>query len=54
MHIICIGYGRLGTQVVRVLDTQKHKVVVIDKERSALERRDRDLHAKFLFGNAID
>src|SRR3989338_4329936 len=54
MHIICIGYGRLGTQVVRVLDTQKHKVVVIDKERSALERRDRDLHARFLFGNAID
>lgn len=54
MRIICVGYGRLGTQVVRLLDTQKHDVVVIDKLRAAVERRDRDLHAKFLFGNAID
>lgn len=54
MRIICIGYGRLGTQVVKLLDTQRHQVVVIDKDRVALERRDRDLHARFLFGNAID
>src|SRR3970282_2718463 len=54
MHIICIGYGRLGTQVVRVLDTQKHKGVVIDKGGSALERRDRALPARFLFGTAIE
>lgn len=54
MRIICVGYGRLGTQVVKLLDTQKHDVVVIDKEGAALERRDRDLHARFHFGNAID
>jgi trk system potassium uptake protein TrkA len=54
MRIICVGYGRLGSQVVKLLDTQKHDVVVLDKERLALERHDRDLHAKFLLGNAID
>ena len=54
MRIICIGYGRLGTQLVKLLDTRQHDVVVIDKNRTALERRDRDLHAKFFFGNAID
>jgi trk system potassium uptake protein TrkA len=54
MRIICIGYGRLGSQVVRLLDTKQHEVVVLDKERSVLERHDRDLHARFIFGNAID
>lgn len=54
MRIICVGYGRLGTQVVKLLDTQQHEVVVIDKERSVIERRDRDLHARFLLGNGID
>ncbi len=54
MRIICIGYGRLGAQLVKLLDTRQHDVVVIDKNRTALERRDRDLHAKFFFGNAID
>ena len=54
MKIICVGYGRLGSQVVKLLDTQQHEVAVLDKERTALERHDRDLHAKFLLGNAID
>jgi trk system potassium uptake protein TrkA len=54
MRIICVGYGRLGSQVVKLLDTQQHEVAVLDKERTALERHDRDLHAKFLLGNAID
>ncbi|MCI0403913.1 MAG: NAD-binding protein [Acidobacteria bacterium] len=54
MRIICVGYGRLGSQVVKLLDTQKHEVAVLDKERTALERHDRDLHAKFFLGNAID
>ncbi len=54
MRIICAGYGRLGSQVVRLLDTQQHEVVAIDKDRAVLERQDRDSHVRFLFGNAID
>ncbi len=54
MRIIVVGYGRLGRQVVKLLDTQQHDVTVIDKQRIVVERRDRDLHARFLAGNAID
>src|SRR3989304_9512535 len=54
MRITFVGYGRLGSQVVKLLDTKQHEVVVLDKERAVLERRDRDLHARFIFGNAID
>jgi len=54
MRILCVGYGRLGTQVVRLLDAQNHEVTVIEKDRRALERRDHELKARFLFGNAID
>lgn len=54
MRILVVGYGRLGTQLVKLLDTKQHDVVVIDKDRTALERHDRELHARFLFGNATD
>jgi trk system potassium uptake protein TrkA len=54
MRILCVGYGRLGTQVVRLLDAQNHDVTVIEKDRRAIEGRDRKLRARFLFGNAID
>ena len=54
MRIIVVGYGRLGTQVVRHLDTRKHEVVVIDKQRALLGRPNRDPDVKVLAGNAID
>jgi trk system potassium uptake protein TrkA len=54
MRILVIGYGRLGRQVVRQLDTQKHEIVVLDKERAVLERSDRDPHVRYVMGNAID
>lgn len=54
MRILVIGYGRLGRQLVKRLDTRKHEVTVVDKERSLLEHPDRDPNARFLVGNAID
>jgi trk system potassium uptake protein TrkA len=54
MRIICVGYGRLGSQVVRLLDTQEYEVVAVDKESRVLEGRDRDSRVQFIFGNAID
>ncbi|HEY4682757.1 MAG TPA: NAD-binding protein [Candidatus Acidoferrales bacterium] len=54
MRILVIGYGRLGRKLVRQLDTQKHEVVVLDKERSVLERSDRDPRVRYVMGNAID
>ncbi len=54
MRIIIVGYGRLGTQVVKHLDVAAHEVVVIDKERVQLQRRDLDPRVKVIVGNAID
>jgi trk system potassium uptake protein TrkA len=54
MRVICVGYGRLGSQVVKLLGTQQHDVVAIDKERTLLEGRNRESRVQFLFGNAID
>ncbi|MCL5005215.1 MAG: NAD-binding protein [Acidobacteria bacterium] len=54
MKIIVIGYGRVGSQFVRKVDTAVHQVVVIDKERSVLERTEPPRGVKFLYGNAID
>lgn len=54
MRIIVVGYGRLGRQVVNLLATPQHDVVVIDKDRAIIERRDPNLQARFLAGNAID
>jgi trk system potassium uptake protein TrkA len=54
MRIIIVGYGRLGRQVVRHLDTRQHEVVVIDKERGLLQRAEREPGVKLIPGNAID
>ena len=54
MKIIVVGYGRVGTQVVRLLRGQDHSVVVIDKDRGALEKAVEDAHAKVLIGDCTD
>ena len=54
MKIIVIGYGRVGTQFVKKVDRQAHEVVVIDKERSALEGAVPPEGVRFVYGNAID
>lgn len=54
MKIIVIGYGRVGSQFIRKVDIGAHQVVVVDKERSALERGKPPEGVRFLYGNAID
>jgi trk system potassium uptake protein TrkA len=54
MRIIVVGYGRLGSQVVKHLDTQQNEVIVIDKQRELLRRPDRDPSVRFIAGNATD
>jgi trk/ktr system potassium uptake protein len=43
MRIIVMGCGRVGEQVSRLLSSEGHEVIVIDKNPKALER----LHANF-------
>jgi trk/ktr system potassium uptake protein len=54
MKIIVIGYGRVGSQFVKKVDTRLHQVVVVDKESSALEGAAAAAGVRFLYGNAID
>jgi len=54
MKIIVIGYGRVGSQFIRKVDTAAHQVVVVDKERAALERASAPEGVRFIYGNAID
>ena len=54
MKIIVIGYGRVGSQFIRKVDTKAHQVVVVDKERAALERAKPPEGVRFIYGNAID
>jgi trk system potassium uptake protein TrkA len=54
MKIIVVGYGRVGSQLVKKLDTQVHQVVVVDRERAALGQADTPKGVKLIVGNAID
>jgi trk system potassium uptake protein TrkA len=54
MKIIVIGYGRLGSQFVRRIDSGTNELIVIDKERSILDRPDFPKGVQFYVGNAID
>jgi len=54
MKIIVVGYGRVGSQFVKRIDTQAHEVVVIDKERIVLEHAETPKGVRFRIGNAID
>jgi trk system potassium uptake protein TrkA len=54
MRIIIVGYGRLGRQVVKHLDTSQHEVIVIDKQRMLLQQGEREPGVKVISGNAID
>jgi trk system potassium uptake protein TrkA len=54
MKIIVIGYGRLGSQLVRKIDAKAHEVIVIDKEAGILERPDFPRDVQSFIGNAID
>jgi len=54
MRIIVVGYGRVGSQVVKKIDTQAHEVVVVDRERSVVDQAGSLKGVRFLAGNAID
>ena len=39
MKIIMVGYGRVGTQVLRLLSTKDHSIVIVDKSEATLEEK---------------
>jgi len=54
MKIIIVGYGRVGTQVLRLLGTKNHSIIILDKNRAVLERTVEQTGVKVLIGDATD
>jgi trk system potassium uptake protein TrkA len=54
MKIIIVGYGRVGTQVLQLLGTKNHSIVIVDKNRGVLNRMGRETGARVLIGDAVD
>src|SRR3990172_969724 len=54
MKIIIVGYGRVGTQLVRLLAHKNHSIVVIDKEHDTLEKAPEEGGVRVLIGDAVD
>jgi trk system potassium uptake protein TrkA len=54
MKIIVIGYGRVGSQFVKKIDTKANEVVVVDRERAVLGLADLPKEVRVFIGNAID
>jgi trk system potassium uptake protein TrkA len=54
MRIIVVGYGRMGSQVVRRLLEEDHQITIVDKNRAVIERAVRHLRARIVVGDATD
>src|SRR3989338_6209584 len=54
MKIIMIGYGRIGTQVLRLLEPKNHSIVIVDKSRNVLDTTGEEAGVRVLIGDAVD
>jgi trk system potassium uptake protein TrkA len=54
MRIIIVGYGRVGTQVLQLLGTKNHSIVIVDKNRGVLNRTVEQAGVRVLIGDAVD
>lgn len=50
-HVVVAGYGRVGQTLVRMLDFQRHTILVIDNNEAALQTL-RERNIPYLFGDA--
>jgi len=42
MKFVIVGYGRVGTRTARILDTEGHEVVVVERDRDKAERSEEE------------
>ncbi|MFA5090269.1 MAG: TrkA family potassium uptake protein [Candidatus Omnitrophota bacterium] len=54
MYIIIIGCGRVGSELAKLLSSEGHDVVIIDKEQSSFERLEDNFNGLTLVGNGFD
>lgn len=54
MHVIIIGCGRVGAELAKLLSTEGHDVVVVDKNQSSFDRLGKTFNGVTLIGNGFD
>lgn len=54
MYVIIVGCGRVGSELAKLLSTEGHNVVVIDRHPQSFERLGRTFNGMTLIGNGFD
>jgi len=54
MYVIIVGCGRVGSELAKLLSTEGHNVVVIDKDQRSIERLGGAFNGLTLIGNGFD
>jgi len=54
MHVIIVGCGRVGAELAKLLSSEGHDVVVIDKSRESLNRLGDTFNGLTMVGNGFD
>lgn len=54
MYVIIVGCGRVGSELAKLLSTEGHNVVVIDRHPKSFERLGRTFNGITLEGNGFD
>jgi len=54
MYIIIVGCGRVGSELAKLLSSEGHDVVIIDKHPASFERLGRTFNGLTLTGNGFD
>lgn len=54
MYVIIIGCGRVGSDLAKILSSEGHNVVIIDKSQSSFERLGKTFNGLTLVGNGFD
>lgn len=54
MYVIIVGCGRVGSELAKLLSSEGHNVVVIDRQPKSFERLGRTFNGVTLVGNGFD
>jgi len=54
MYIIIVGCGRVGSELAKLISSEGHNVVIIDKNPDSFERLGRTFNGVALVGNGFD
>jgi len=54
MYVIIVGCGRVGSELAKLLSSEGHAVVVIDKDQASFDRLGESFNGVTLVGNGFD